>query len=507
MPIEERNEQFAEAYGLISFEKDEVLRFFSAFIASCSDYKIKIADIIIDNFTAETYTVSEILEILDKNIKPSLQILFTRNCNLMKEKYWPLKLYIYNEELNFFYISEIILKAFVADCALFVVSKKYKNISNDQLPKDDLRNYFITVRNNASSRKDVILARERLYPTTAEYINNILGVDIDLPFVKQELAEYLNFQICRNANQERIFYPEVYTLYDVLNYKIYSFTYSHRKNLVTRLLNSVAKPILKVTQDTEVVDNSSVITQSIYDEFGAQNALDNYAEFIWSNKTDDEKKYILADTFIDISKTCEVCDEFHRLLQAGVKEGVVQSIYHCQSQQQKSLEKLKELLKLGDYNKPNGFERFLLNHGDKIYSFYIELTDDKEKLNQQKEYERRKRYFNSSFIQLFYRELSGLTKQCIKDKEQLETNNSKDEFLNAKVININEWDSILSGFRFIDNEIDWPVFDRPIIYELERHNQYGVIDTFKLIYAYFLRLYCNDKISKQDLKCLSHKSL
>lgn len=500
------DERFTKAYKLIYFERDEILRFFGSFIFNCDNYKFKIADIITDNFTANTYTISEILEILDKNIKPHLKILFTRSCSLMKEKYWPLRLNIDNQELNFFYTSKIILKAFVADYALYLVSKKY-NIEKDELLRNDLRKYCIAVRKNEISRKDVKNTRENLYPATAEYINEILGLEPDLPFVKQEIAEYLNFQFCKNSNGEKIFYPEINMLYDVLNYKIYSLTYTSNKALLTQMLDTMVVKILNEYHNKETFDSSNARLENLYDEFGVQEAWDNFLKFIYNTKTDYEKTYIYADTVTTVNRTCDVCDEFHHLLGDGVKEFIVQSIYYCQSNQQKSLERLKKLLKLGKYNQPSEFEKFLLEHNSKIYSFYIKETDDEAKSNQQEVYENRKKYFNSSFMQLFYRELSGLAKRCIEDKEKLEASNSKDKFLKAKEINIDEWNSYLSGFRVIDNNIDCPIFDNSIISELERRNRNGINDTVKIIYAYLLRLYYNGRVSEQDLKCLSHKPI
>lgn len=500
------DKRFAKAYELIYFERDEILRFFGAFIFNCNDYKFKIADLITDNFTANTYTISEILEILDENIKPHLQILFIRNCNLMKQKYWPLRLFIDNQELNFFYTSKIILKAFVADCALYLVSKK-NNIEENELLKNDLKNYFLKVRKNKTSMQDVKNIREILYPNTAEYINNILGLEPDLPFVKQEIAEYLNFQFYKNSNGEKIFYPEINMLYDVLNYKIYSLIHTSNRALPTQMLDMMVAKILNEYHDKEIFDSSNVRLENLYDEFGVQDAWDNFLKSIYNTKTDYEKIYISADTMTTVNRTCDVCDEFHHLLEDGVKEFIVQSIYYCKSNQQKSLESLKKLLKLGKYNHPSEFEEFLLDHNSKIYSFYIQEIDDKAKSNQQEEYEKRKKYFNSSFMQLFYRELSGLAKRCIEDKEKLEASNSKDKFLKAKEINIDEWNSYLSGFMVIDNNIDCPIFDNSIISELERRNRNGINDTVKIIYAYLLRLYYNGRVSEQDLKCLSHKPI
>lgn len=448
MNSDEIKSSLSKVQSSIVFNQDEVLGLLGAFIDSCENYKFILADIVTARFTEETYSITEIEDIIINEIEPVIssytdnimQIADNKQSQLSK-----LNLSVNIEEPAFFYEVIMVLRAFTFDVCIILLTKyressKYKKINiddNDALITDWLKEVKKYIKDTVTAQKKIEYS---LYRINSDLNDSIVKDMIDIVplmegflVLRIQLVDIIAAQM-RNMLSP-ILIPNGNIILKIFAFKIFQLRATCEERFYKEMIK-IAEWLALFHNDElnkRLNDNSST------DEDNISNSHTNYEKIDF---------YECEEEF----EVCSICEMLHDKVKKGTANyRDFEHISSCLKLQEENIKKFKKFFSMGSKDNITIFQDFVISNIIMRYCDNTDWIDDKSR------FQSFVNFFSGQILQKFYSYLPNLVSSYNKDMEWIKNNNKQSCFTieNGEYGRFESDDIIdnfqLDGFREIDD--------------------------------------------------------
>lgn len=510
------NKDIKLLYDSIIFTNEEIHRFLGSFIFPCSDYKLILAGWVTKNFAENSYSLNEILNILDGDMQTASDIIAQLHSE--NEDFKKLGIELHTNELFFFSIAKNILRTFLIDLMVESLRHLHKHdktsFNRKYIPNPKALKHIRTAYKEAASKTNPFSKTlESLYPKPYSQFVELAGGTFPFPFVKLELlnaiTDFNNF-----PNQHTLLIPNICELFDVLSYKTFQYRthISNNSKLLKSGINYLNEIYNIMKDNPTAIDN--IISTS-------KESIDKYSVNDRHSKNP-LKAYKKSDLGSDLSNICSMCSEFHCIINSGYNYYISPAIDFCIKRNSANLTKFKSFFKSGSLSKPTNFQQFIT--GNIILEYFSELNPYEET-----DFKNFFDFFNGTILVQFYKLIKPEFLSCYFDdiemivKNELvyiftiasngKSDNQELEQLEAYgryEVDLSSPQYVLKGIDFIEslNYDDSFFIQNKHFDDYFNENSHLLTEILEILYLYLICINFSDKrFSDIDLNCLKFQSL